>query len=87
MANTTVHMADDLLTELDALAEQRGTSRSRLIVEACRLLVERDRGDWPAGFFSNDHLSREELDELRADATGMLEAIRAARQSRALSPL
>ena len=32
-------MADELLEELDALAEKRGTSRNRLIVEACEQLV------------------------------------------------
>ena len=80
-------MADELLEELDAIAKKRGTSRNRLIVEACEQLLEGDLGEWPAGFFSNDHLDREELGELWEDATEMTEAILAARRSRVESLL
>lgn len=87
MANTSVHMSDELLQELDALADKRGMSRNRLIAEACEQLLERDLGEWPAGFFSNDHLDEEELEELRQDAPEMMEAILGARRSRVESPL
>lgn len=87
MANTSVHMADELIDELDALAQKRRTSRNRLIVEACEQLLERDLGEWPADFFSNDHLSGEELEELRQGAAEMTEAIVAARRSRVESSL
>jgi predicted transcriptional regulator len=80
-------MNDELIDELDALARKRGTSRNRLIVEACEQLLEQDLGEWTADFFSNDHLSGEELEELREDAAEMVEAILAARRSRVESSL
>lgn len=87
MASTSVHIEAALLARLDQLAAEQRTSRNRLIVKACERLLEEDLGEWPPGFFSNAHLSDEELRELRDDAPEMLRAIDTARRSRATSPL
>ncbi len=52
MANTSVHFPEGMLDELDRLAEDRGVSRNRVIVDSCRLVL-RSRRQWPDGFFSN----------------------------------
>ena len=83
MPNTSVHLPQALLSGLDRIAAERGTSRNRLIVESCRRVVE-ERSCWPAELFSNDHLSDAELQELREE--NFLEAIENARQSRTRPP-
>lgn len=60
-------------------------SRNRLIVESCRRVVE-ERTCWPAGLFSNDHLSDAEMQELRRSEREFLEAIDGGRRSRSRSP-
>ncbi len=85
MPNTSVHLPQSLLDGLDRIAAERGMSRNRLIVESCRRAVE-ERACWPAGLFSNDHLSDAELEELRQGEREFLEAVAAARRSRAGGP-
>lgn len=82
MASTSVHLPKDLLTRLDRVAKRAGTSRNGLIVRACRTLVDGEAGEWPPGFFSNDHLSAAELRELRTADDEMSSAIRRARKNR-----
>lgn len=73
MASTSVHLPKGLLEKLDEIAKQRGTSRNRLIVDACRGLVEQDRGEWPDGFFADERLSPADLEELRAGASEVMD--------------
>ena len=85
MPNTSVYFPQSVLAGLDRVAGERGMSRNRLIVESCRRVVEeRTRG--PAGRFSNDHLSKPDLQLLRDGQEAFLDAISGARGSRARSP-
>ena len=85
MANTSIHLPESLLEELDRLAVERGMSRNRLIVESCRRVVE-ERNCWPEELFSNDHLTEPNLKELRQGERAFLEAIGVGRKSRASTP-
>lgn len=85
MASTSVHLPDQLLHDLDRLAAERGSSRNRLIVESCLRLVE-DQRRWPEGFFSNHHLSADDLAELQRGAAELDAAIAAGRRSRTAPP-
>lgn len=86
MASTSVHFPEAVVEGLDRLAKELGISRNRLIVDACRRVVsERDR--WPSGFFSNDHLSAEDLLVLENEGGGFAASILAARRNRADAPL
>jgi hypothetical protein len=86
MANTSVHFPDGLLQELDRLAAERGVSRNRLIVESCQLLV-RSRRCWPDGFFANEHLRNDDLEELQDGWQEFYRSIEASRKSRSRPPL
>ena len=85
MANTSIHLPESLLEELDRLAAERGMSRNRLIVESCQRVVE-ERSCWPEGLFSNDHLTEPDLQELRQGGHAFQEAIGIGRKSRASTP-
>jgi metal-responsive CopG/Arc/MetJ family transcriptional regulator len=85
MPSTSVYFPEDLLGEMDRLAEERGISRNGLIVESCRDAL-RTRREWPAQLRSNDHLSVRDLAELRAGAKDLEAAIMASRQSRRTAP-
>ena len=86
MASTSVHFPRGLLDELDRAAKEAGTSRNRLIVDSCRALLRRRRRDWPDDFFRHDHLTDEELQELRAGAEDFVSRIAESRHNRAESP-
>jgi hypothetical protein len=86
MASTSVHFPEALVEELDRIATERGVSRNRLIVEACRRVI-RERDVWPAGFFTNEHLTPEDLNELEDGADEFTDNILSARQSRTEPPL
>jgi len=86
VASTSVHFPADLAEELDRVAEQRGISRNRLIVEACRRVV-RERDQWPPGYLSNDHLSAEDLAVLERSAREFVDPVMSARRSRKAPPL
>ncbi len=60
-------------------------SRNRLIVESCQRIVD-ERACWPAGLFSNDHLSGADVKELRQSESEFREAVEGARRSRARAP-
>jgi hypothetical protein len=70
MPSTTVHIPDRLLAELDAVVKDKGISRNRFIVEACRNALENEAGRWPDDFFETDieatdlNLMREGVDEM-----------------------
>lgn len=86
MASTSVHFPEALAEELDRVARERGISRNRLIVEACRRVV-RERDQWPPGYFSNHHLSAEDLALLEQSACDFVDPIMSARRSRPAPPL
>ena len=85
MANTSVHFPEGMLDELDRLAEERGVSRNRVIVDSCRQML-RSRRQWPDGFFSNADRTADELRELEAGAEEFARALAAARRSRRAPP-
>lgn len=86
MGSTSVHIPRELLDELDRSAAERGMSRNRLIVEACRQAV-RARHRWPEGFFSNARFSAEELSELQGGAEAFAAATARSRRNRRPRPL
>ena len=86
MASTSVHFPESLVEELDRIAKERGVSRNRLIVEACRRVV-RERDAWPADFFSNKHLSPDDLSEIEGGAAEFSDSVLSARRSRTAPPL
>jgi hypothetical protein len=85
VANTSVHFPEGVLDELDRLAEDRGVSRNRVIVDACREAL-RARRQWPAEFFSNTHRTPAELRELQGGAEEFARALAAGRRSRREPP-
>jgi hypothetical protein len=86
MASTSVHFPESLVEELDRIAKERGVSRNRLIVEACRRVI-RERDVWPVGFFTNQHLTPEDWSELEDGANEFTDNILSARRSRTAPPL
>jgi predicted transcriptional regulator len=86
MATTTIHLPDDLLEALDSVAARRKLSRNRLVIEACRRLVEQDLGEWPAGFFDRTRLTPEERRELVRAGEEVERAIVKSRRSRKRPP-
>ena len=85
MPNTSVHFPEGMLEQLEQLAEQRGVSRNRVIVESCRQTLL-SRRQWPEGFFSNADRSPEDLRELRENAEAFARGLAAARRSRRKPP-
>lgn len=83
MPSSSVHFPEGLLDALDRLAEARGVSRNRLVVEACRALIERQARRWPAGFF--EARDPAVLAVLRG-GDDFLAGVREARVSRAEAP-
>jgi len=77
----SVHFPEGMLGEPDRLAEERGVSRNRLIVESCRQAL-RTRRQWPDGFFSNTHRTAGELRELGKGAEEFARTRAAGRRSR-----
>lgn len=86
MASTSVHLPAAIVEQLDRLAADRGTSRNRVILEACAEYIAQHRGAWPAGFFESD-LGPDDLRELRSGGTEMESAIVQSRRARAVPPL
>ncbi|MFZ5477868.1 MAG: ribbon-helix-helix protein, CopG family [Myxococcota bacterium] len=86
MASTSVHLPAAIVEQLDRLAAERGTSRNRVILEACEELIAQHRGDWPVGFF-DCNLAPEDLRELRSGGTEMEASILQSRRERPVPPL
>ena len=68
------------------LATESGASRNSLIVGAVREALQRRERRWPPGFFANDHLSAEELEELCAGEVELARTILDGRRSRTAPP-
>jgi predicted transcriptional regulator len=85
VANTSVHFPEGMLDELDRLAEERGVSRNRVIVDSCRQALQ-SRRQWPDGFFSNADRTADELRELEEGVEEFARTLAAARRSRRAPP-
>ena len=85
MASTSVHLPESLVDRLDALASERGTSRNRVIVEACEALLAEQQGSWPPGFF--EPLPDADLALLQDAGAEMEAAIYAGRRDRPVEAL
>ena len=83
---TTIHLPAPLIQRLDRIAERKGISRNRLLVEACQALVAADGGEWPASQFDRSRHSATDLMELRAGVEEIDTAIASQRRSRKTSP-
>lgn len=81
MPSTTVHIPDELLTKLDSAIKGKGISRNRFIVEACKLALENEAGQWPRDFFECD-LGAEDLKLLSEGADEMISVIARNRKNR-----
>lgn len=80
MGSTTVHIPDEMLQRIDAIARRRGTSRNRVVLASLEAEIARDSGEWPDSFF--DPPSDAERAVL-AEATREIEgAIAGARRNR-----
>ncbi|MEZ4268283.1 MAG: hypothetical protein R3F39_18115 [Myxococcota bacterium] len=86
MASTSIHFPRGLLARLDAVASERQTSRNKLVIDACLALLERERREWPDGFFGDSDLNSEDLAELRAVGSSFYDAIAASRRDRDEAP-
>ena len=51
MGSTTVHIPDNVLKRIDAIARRRGTSRNRVVLASLEAEIARDAGVWPDSFF------------------------------------
>ena len=87
MANTSLHLPGELLEQLDEIAKEDGESRNRVIVRACTELVRHRTKRWPTGYFTNDHLTADDLQLLRESAAEFIGSIESARRSKTEPPL
>jgi metal-responsive CopG/Arc/MetJ family transcriptional regulator len=81
MPSTTIHINDDVLASIDRVAGERGVSRNRFIVEACKTALQSLSTDWPEGFFDSHH-SKRGMSLLQEAASEMEESIRKLRRNR-----
>jgi hypothetical protein len=86
MPSTTVHINDEVLASIDRVAGERGVSRNRFIVEACKMALQKLSTDWPEGFFES-HYSKRDLGLLQEASLEMEESIRKLRRNRGSSDL
>jgi len=86
MASTSVHLPSDLLERLDRLARETGSSRNRLIVQACETYVDQARGEWPEDFFSVRRIGRAALKELHDSLHDWIHQLESTRRNRARTP-
>lgn len=71
MGTTTVHIPEELLQRIDAIARRRGVSRNRVVLASLEAEVVRDAGEWPEDFFG---VLPAEEELLLAEATREMEA-------------
>lgn len=81
MPSTTIHIKDELLSRIDEIARERGTSRNRFIVDACKKALEEHQGKWPEGFFG-DQLEQSDMALLGEAALEMQDSIMRLRKNR-----
>ena len=72
MSSTSVHIPDELLSQIDQKVKEKGISRNRFIIQACEEALQNSAGHWPEDFFkpdlsaSNLRLLQEGVDEMAA---------------------
>jgi predicted transcriptional regulator len=81
MPSTTVHIPDKLLSRIDEIVKEKGISRNRFIVEACEQAFDNDAGQWPEGFFDEEH-NKIDLKLLKEGVKEMEKAILRLRRNR-----
>ena len=86
MPSTSVHFPKGVLEEIDQRARDEGLSRNKFIVESCRKMLEEGRVDWRPDFFSDGHLTKAAVKELRESAEAFDRSIRDSRKSRQTAP-
>jgi len=86
MPSTSVHLPDDLLARLDQVAKERHVTRNRLIVDACRSMLDEGNSDWPDDFFTKERLPKRDRDLLRSTLDDWCAEIESARRSKRRSP-
>lgn len=86
MPSTTIHVNDELLSKIDQVAKEKGTSRNRFIIQACEMALANDAGKWPENFFKTK-LNEKDLKLLRDGVLEMEMAIASARRNRGDVPL
>lgn len=77
MGSTTVHIPDEILQRVDAIARRRGISRNRVVLASLEAEIARDSGEWPDTFFTAPPADERNL---LAEATGELEALTTTRR-------
>jgi predicted urease superfamily metal-dependent hydrolase len=86
MPSTTVHIPDELLSEIDKIVRKMGITRNRFVIHACRRAVESAAGQWPKGFF-DQRRDGKEFRLLRDAVEEMESKILSRRSSRKGSPV
>ncbi len=81
MPYMTLRINDELLASIDRAADERGVSRNRFIVEACKMALQTLSPDWPKGFFESCYGKRD-LNLLQEAASEMEDSIRKRRKNR-----
>ncbi|MDA3951215.1 MAG: ribbon-helix-helix protein, CopG family [Spirochaeta sp.] len=61
MSSTTVHIPDEILQRVDAIARRRGVSRNRVVLASLEAEIERDSGEWPDAFFAAPSAEEREI--------------------------
>ena len=85
MPSTSVHLPAPILESLDQLAAETGTSRNRLIVEACREILQK-RLTWSRDFFDNGRFQQDDLRLLRETGDDFDRVWAGARKNRDRAP-
>ena len=81
MPSTTVHIPDQLLSQIDQMVKEKKISRNRFIIQACEQALKSSAGEWPDGFFKPD-LNTKDLSLLRKGVSEMEKAIMNMRRNR-----
>ncbi len=81
MPSTTVHIPDELLSEIDQIVREKEIRRNRFIIQACEHALNNIAGEWSEGFFNTD-LSEEDLKILSEGVREMEQAIINKRKNR-----
>jgi hypothetical protein len=77
----TIHFPEEVLRRVDAVAQRRGISRNRFVIQACEQAVAGDAGQWPEGFFELA-LATDDQDLLNQAVTEMEAAVMRSRSNR-----
>lgn len=81
MPSTTVHLPDELLSQINRFVSEEGISRNKFIIEACKQALENNVGQWPEDFF-NSNFSSTDLRLLRKGVNEMEMKIKQNRKNR-----